>query len=205
MAKKAKNNKKIAKKDTSRTAKKELEVNITEKFIDVIVGLGYDTGKIGKDIKKTSKQLAGKLVDKFQSLKEAVAQQFENTTKNKIKKVKKPLTSAKTDIAKAASKAEKVIAKATKANMDIKPAKRAYTRRAVTVTNDVNDGLKTADIKKPKPAPKTSTAKPVTGNKRVGNKTTPKTKAEESASEGTNTDTSKATEQNPQEETNNTI
>ena len=68
-ASKSKTNKKTAKRTTKRIAKKELEESIMDKFIEVISNLGHDAGKLGKDIKKASRQLAKKLADNFTMLR----------------------------------------------------------------------------------------------------------------------------------------
>lgn len=130
-ANKAKSSKKPAKKVNKRVAKKELEASITEKFMEVISNLGQDAGKFGKDIKKASKQLAKKLADKFQSVKDTVEDKFEGNKMDRTKAVKKPISSPQLPKSKSVAKAEKVVAKVTKANTEVKP-KRAYNRRPLS-------------------------------------------------------------------------
>ena len=50
MAKKVRSDKKSPGKNSKRVSKKELETSITNKFMEVICGLGHDAGKLGKDI-----------------------------------------------------------------------------------------------------------------------------------------------------------
>ncbi|MBC7743520.1 MAG: hypothetical protein H7096_00285 [Flavobacterium sp.] len=158
MAKKAKT-KKLANKANSRASKKELESSITDKFMEVITNLGHDAGKLGKDIKRTSKQLAKKISDKLKDVKQTVGDKLENNNKTKTKNLKKRLTTAKL-ASSSANKAEMVVSKITTVKPDLKPAKRAYVRRVAKPDTNLTSGLlKTTNAKKPGSS-RVSTGKP---------------------------------------------
>lgn len=130
-SKKSKSSNKATKKTTQRVAKKQLEATISEKFMEAVKGLGHDAGKIGKEIKKASKQLAEKLSGKIQEIKESVDSKADaKVKKTKVKALKKSVTSPK-KIKKDIAKAEKVVAKAVKTveSTELPATKRAYTRR----------------------------------------------------------------------------
>ena len=112
-ANKAKTSKKATKKVNKRAVKKELETTITDKFLEALKSLGHDAGKLTKEIKKTSRVLATKLSDKYQEVKVAFEEKLDGKFKKpEVKKLKKPLTSAKKAVSSAVVKAEKVVAKA---------------------------------------------------------------------------------------------
>ncbi|MHB1178179.1 MAG: hypothetical protein ACYCZO_07595 [Daejeonella sp.] len=130
-ANKAKTSKKAAKKMTKRAVKKQLETSITDKFLEALVGLGHDAGKLSKEIKKTSRVLANKLAEKYQEVKIAVEEKFESSPKQK--RAKKPLTTAKRAVAAASVKAEKVVAQAAAAlKAKATPKKPATARSTAT-------------------------------------------------------------------------
>lgn len=52
----------IIDKQAKKFAEKELEIKITDRFIDVIKGLGHNSDKITKEIKKAGKQFSKKLL-----------------------------------------------------------------------------------------------------------------------------------------------
>ena len=130
-ANKAKSKKKTTAKATKRSAKKELEASISNKFMEVVSNLGQDAGKFAKDIKKASKQLASKVADKWKNVKENVEDRFETSSMAGGKSLKKPVSISRVPSSKSVSKAEKVVAKVTKANAEVKP-KRTYNRRPVS-------------------------------------------------------------------------
>lgn len=111
-ANKTKTSKKSDKKIRKREVKAELESSITQRFLEAVKGLGLDAGKFSKDIQKTSKLLARKLSDKYGKLKAKLSERDEQENITAVKKLKRPVTSAKKAPA-SASKAEKVISKAT--------------------------------------------------------------------------------------------
>ena len=159
MAKKAKSNKKPATKVSNRNIKKELETSITDKFMEAVSGLGHDASKLGKDIKRVSKQLAKKLSEK---LKDAT-NKLESDKKAEAKGLKKPITAPKLGNKKIA-KAEKVVTKIMAkpaSNTDVKPVKRAYVRRAIkpVVDNTIPSAPKTI-VKKAGASLKPAAAKP---------------------------------------------
>lgn len=90
-------------KQAKKNAVKDLEIKLTDRFIDVIKALGHNSDKITKDIKKASKQFSKKLHDKFSDLK--------NNVDNKAAKSK--LKADKAAI-KAEEKAKRIVIKATK-------------------------------------------------------------------------------------------
>jgi len=158
-ASKAKSNKKASKKASKRVVKKELEDSITAKFMEAISDLGQDAKKIGKDIKKASKQIAKKLADKFKDVKTTVGDSFEEGKKSRIKDLKKPLTTPMITSPKPITKAERVVARATQANAEIRP-KRSYTRRNVTPVSATGTAAR-----KPRPTAKPAASKPATPTK----------------------------------------
>ena len=171
-ASKSKTTKKTAKRTTKRVAKKELEESIMDKFMEVISNLGHDAGKLGKDIKKASKQLAKKLADKFHDVKETVEDKIESTKKSKVK-IKKPLTTPRTPTSKSVAKAEKVVARVSKINAELKP-KRAYTRRAVTPVTEQD--TTTTRTKTPRATSGGLTGKSTNTKKPAATRRTPKVK-----------------------------
>ncbi len=57
--------KKILNKHTKKSAQKDLEFKVVDRFTDVIKSLGHDSDKITKEIKKVSKFLSKKLIEKL--------------------------------------------------------------------------------------------------------------------------------------------
>jgi hypothetical protein len=180
-ANKSKISDKADKKTVQKTVKKELEVSITHKFLDVLKGLGYDAEKFSKEVKKTSKELAKKISKKYNEVKLAVEDKLVKQPEViKIKKIKSPV------IAKA-KPALAPVKKSPSSNSNLKNDKsvvlaKAPIARAKKVTKAPNTlapniEKKAATVKKqatsvkkvepPKPltrAKKVSTASP-SGNK----------------------------------------
>ena len=188
MAKKAKSTKKPATKVSNRDIKKELETSITDKFMEAVSGLGHDASKLGKDIKRVSKQLAKKLSEKLKN----ATNKLDSNKKAEAKGLKKPITAPKVDNKKIA-KAEKVVTKIMAkpaSNTNVKPVKRAYVRRAV---NPVVDNTSTS-------APKTIVKKAVASTKPAAAKPDKSIIAAKQATEKISKDVSETNNGNPQEQ-----
>lgn len=95
--------KKILNKQSKKNAEKDLEIKITDRFTDVIKGLGHNSDKITKEIKKASKLFSKKLIESLGDLKESVENKV---SKSRIKEAKASI--------RAEEKAKKVVIKATR-------------------------------------------------------------------------------------------
>ncbi|MVN20831.1 hypothetical protein [Mucilaginibacter arboris] len=104
----------MKKKGKSKVKNKDLEKDITSKFMDVVHGLGHDAEKLKKEIAKAGKAVSKKITSSLQAAKTKA----EQTTDKPEKKAGKKVKPAKTEVAKADSKAEKVLSKASKAAGD---------------------------------------------------------------------------------------
>ena len=98
---KTKPNKSVSKK----TAKKQLEHSLTERFLEAVKGLGHNAEMIGEDIAKVSKVVAKKLSKKFQEVKLAVGHKLEEVKAEK-KPVAKKVKMAKKDAQKLVKKVD---------------------------------------------------------------------------------------------------
>jgi len=101
----------MKKKGKSKVKNKDLEKDITSKFMDVIHGLGHDADKLKKEIAKAGKAVSKKISSSLQVVKA----KSEQTTDKVVKKADRKVKTAKTQVAKADAKAEKVLSKASKA------------------------------------------------------------------------------------------
>ena len=59
-------------KSNKKSAKKELEKSLTERFLDTVKSLGHNAELIADDVAKLSKEAAKKLSKKFNEVKSAV-------------------------------------------------------------------------------------------------------------------------------------
>src|SRR6201988_4769666 len=99
------------KSDTKKSAKKQLEISITEKFLQALTELGHDAQKLKREVKKVSKFMAKKIDRKFKEVKTAIGDKFETKpVKKAVKKAEGSTVTAKKDIAKKVEKVGKVIA-----------------------------------------------------------------------------------------------
>jgi CRISPR/Cas system CSM-associated protein Csm4 (group 5 of RAMP superfamily) len=119
---------------TKKTAKKQLESAITEKFMHAITELGHDAEKLKKEIKKVSKLVAKKVSKTIDSIKETAAVNLESKP---IKKVVKATKIARNDIENKAVEIQKEINKATKAG--VKNVKDTSLAAIETLTKTVTD------------------------------------------------------------------
>ncbi|MDP3469889.1 MAG: hypothetical protein Q8S11_16220 [Daejeonella sp.] len=120
-ANKVKTSGKVVKKQTKRIIKKELELTISEKFFEAMKSLGHDAEKFSKEIKKTSKALAKKLAGTYKDVKNAVEDKFEGKSKSiKPKSISRAGVSAGKSVVSAVKKAEKVVARVSKAAVKTK-------------------------------------------------------------------------------------
>ena len=91
-ANKSKLSEKAEKKSAQKVVKKELEVSITHKFLDALKGLGFDSEKLSKEVKKSSKELAKKITKKYSEVKLVVEEKLvKKPATIKIKKIKSPI------------------------------------------------------------------------------------------------------------------
>jgi len=118
-----------------RSAKKQLELTITEKFMAVLTELGHDADKLKREVKKASKFVTKKIERKFKEVKQAVGDKLGSAPVTDA--VKKSASTAKKDVVKKAAKVEKVIAKATKiAEKRIrKPVEKAVAKAEVAAAD----------------------------------------------------------------------
>jgi predicted RND superfamily exporter protein len=93
--------KKILNKQTKKSAEKDLKIKITDRFTDVIKGLGHDSNKITKEIKKVSKLFSKKLLEKLDDLADSLESK---NSKSKIKEAEA--------LVKSQEKAKKIVVKA---------------------------------------------------------------------------------------------
>lgn len=101
----------MKKKGKSKVKNKDLEKDITNKFMEVVQGLGHDADKLKKEIAKAGKAVSKKITNSLQAAKEKSEQATDKLAKKAAKKVK----AGKEEVAKTAPKAEKAVSKVTKA------------------------------------------------------------------------------------------
>jgi 5'-3' exonuclease len=166
---KAKTSVKAKTKSAKQVVKKQLEISITNKFLEALKGLGHDADKFSKDIKKTSKELAKKLAKKYNEVKDAVEEKLDSKSKAiKIKKIKRPISlSAKPShitTKKAVTVKKKAVVKNTPELLKPKVTNRSSAVVKKTTKSQVNSKVPTvkpATVKTaPAPAKKISAAKP---------------------------------------------
>lgn len=104
----------MKKKGKSKVKNKDLEKDITGKFMDVIHGLGHDAEKLKKEIAKAGKAVSKKITSALQ-LAKAKAESAEGAIDKPAKKAGKKAKAGKAEVAKTAPKAEKTVSKAGKA------------------------------------------------------------------------------------------
>jgi len=161
---KVKTSGKAVKKQTKRVVKKELESTISEKFFEVIKSLGHDAEKFSKEIKKTSKALAKKLTGTYNDVKNAVEDKLESKAKNtKTKKISKASVSAGKSVVSAVKKAEKVVARVSKAAVKTKVPRLVTAGTATTKTSASKPRVRAQKNSAPSAATKAVTVKPVAG------------------------------------------
>jgi hypothetical protein len=98
-----------------KASKKELEIDLTNKFMQVVAELGHDAEKLKRVIKKASKFITKKIERKLKDVKHVVEAKLDPLpVKQAVKKAEKSAATPKKDIAKKTEQVEKVIAKATK-------------------------------------------------------------------------------------------
>ncbi|MEJ6979133.1 hypothetical protein WG906_01645 [Pedobacter sp. P351] len=120
----------VAKASPKKTAKKELESGIAERFLDVVSNLGHDAERIAKDIKKMSKEIAKKLFDKVKSANEAEKISIRKKIKANKEIAKREVKATRKEGVKAPTRAEKVVAKVAS-----KPAAKPSAKRTPQITS----------------------------------------------------------------------
>lgn len=166
-----------ASKEAKKAHRKQLELSITDKFLEAIRSLGHDAGAITKEVKKASKLVAKKASEKFTDIKGAVEHKFDSGTaevpKAKIKRavravqkveekagnsVGKTVTQAKRTIKTVAASADSLKSAADKALEKLEPAAKATAARAGKAATPKS----TVTRKRTPAAPKTATPSPAT-------------------------------------------
>ncbi|HXH98881.1 MAG TPA: hypothetical protein VNI52_01335 [Sphingobacteriaceae bacterium] len=209
-SKKAKPEKKAAKKSNKRVVKKELEASMTSKFLDVIKNLGHEAGNLTKDVKKLSKQLAKKLADKVSSIgdspdtpKRIVRKKTATPIKRAVKAPNTGLSRAEKVVAKAktTSVAKKTMASTVKVAQPVKIPAVRKTMRAVPKESAAS--TRGVTVKMPKP--RTIAAKPAAQTPRKPRvKRTPPLKATTSPPVNSNDNVASTSENINSDRTNNT-
>ena len=75
------------KSDTKKSAKKVLEISITEKFMQALTELGHDATKLKREVKKASKFVAKKIERKLKVVKQVVEAKIDSApVKQAVKK-----------------------------------------------------------------------------------------------------------------------
>lgn len=165
---KAKTTVKAKSKSAKQVVKKQLEVSITNKFLDALKSLGHDADRFSKEIKKTSKELAKKLAKKYNEVKDAVEEKLDSKSNAiKIKKIRRPISTSTKSAGTIVKKTVPLKAKSAKKNVPglIKPVVAKSSVASVKKTTKVPVNSKTATVKPavvkatPAPAKKTSSAK----------------------------------------------
>lgn len=159
----------IMKSHIKKSAKKQLEATIAEKFAAVITEIGYDATKLKREIKKAGKFIIKKIDRKQLKDKPEVTEvkPVVAPIKNIVKKVEKPLDTPKKVIAQKAIAVEKVIVKAAKAaekkvkKVTPKPAETDAGAETVAPVKPVVVRVKAKVAPAIKPAPKAKTTKGV--------------------------------------------
>jgi len=129
-----------------KSAKKHLELTITEKFMAALAELGHDADKLKREIRKASKFVAKKIERRFKDVKHVIEDKLDSApVKEAVKKAGKSATTVKKDIAKKAVKVEKVITKAARV------AEKRIRKPATKATEKIDSAI--ADTKAAVAAP----------------------------------------------------